>query len=49
MPPSKRTAVVGSKKVTYLSSSMVFESTEHWPSKEGDERKIPPPLSSYGF
>ena len=28
---------------------MVFESTEHWPSKEGDERKIPPPLSSYGF
>ena len=37
------------KKVTYLSSSMVFESTETWPSKEGDERKIPPPLSSYGF
>jgi UDP-glucose 4-epimerase len=37
------------KKVTYLSSSMVFESTEHWPSVEGDERKIPPPLSSYGF
>ena len=37
------------KKVTYLSSSMVFESTVHWPSAEGDERKIPPPLSSYGF
>jgi len=37
------------RKVTYLSSSMVFESTEHWPSKEGDERRIPPPLSSYGF
>jgi nucleoside-diphosphate-sugar epimerase len=37
------------KKVTYMSSSMVFESTTHWPSKEGDERKIPPPLSSYGF
>lgn len=37
------------QKVTYLSSSMVFESTEHWPSVEGDERKIPPPLSSYGF
>ncbi len=36
-------------KVTYLSSSMVFESTEHWPSAEGDERRIPPPLSSYGF
>ena len=37
------------KKVTYLSSSMVFESTDHWPSSEGDERKVPPPLSSYGF
>lgn len=37
------------KKVTYLSSSMVFESTTHWPSREGDERKVPPPLSSYGF
>jgi UDP-glucose 4-epimerase len=37
------------QKVTYLSSSMVFESTEHWPSREGDERSIPPPLSSYGF
>lgn len=37
------------RKVTYLSSSMVFESTEHWPSKEGDERRIPPPRSSYGF
>jgi nucleoside-diphosphate-sugar epimerase len=37
------------QKVTYVSSSMVFESTTHWPSKEGDERRIPPPLSSYGF
>jgi nucleoside-diphosphate-sugar epimerase len=37
------------KKVTYLSSSMVFESTTTWPSFEGDERKIAPPLSSYGF
>ena len=37
------------KKVTYLSSSMVFESSQHWPSQEGDQRKIPPPLSSYGF
>lgn len=41
----------GSKlqKVTYISSSMVFESTETWPSVEGDERRVPPPLSSYGF
>ncbi|HEX5297402.1 MAG TPA: NAD-dependent epimerase/dehydratase family protein, partial [Streptosporangiaceae bacterium] len=37
------------KKVTYMSSSMVFESTTTWPSAEGDERKVPPPLSSYGF
>ncbi len=37
------------QKVTYMSSSMVFESTEHWPSVEGDEREVPPPLSSYGF
>ena len=37
------------RKVTYLSSSMVFESTQHWPSREGDERRIAPPLSSYGF
>jgi len=37
------------KKVTYISSSMVFESTDHWPSVEGDERKVAPPLSSYGF
>ena len=37
------------QKVTYLSSSMVFESTTTWPSREGQEREIPPPLSSYGF
>jgi nucleoside-diphosphate-sugar epimerase len=37
------------KKVTYISSSMVFESTDTWPSVEGDERRVPPPLSSYGF
>ena len=37
------------RKVTYVSSSMVFESAERWPSAEGDERRIPPPASSYGF
>ncbi len=37
------------KKVTYLSSSMVFESATEWPSHEGQQREIPPPLSSYGF
>ncbi len=37
------------EKVTYLSSSMVFESAATWPSYEGQEREIAPPLSSYGF
>jgi UDP-glucose 4-epimerase len=37
------------KKVTYLSSSMVFESANTWPSYEGQERECPPPMSSYGF
>jgi UDP-glucose 4-epimerase len=37
------------QKVTYLSSSMVYESADTWPSTEGDERRIAPPLSSYGF
>jgi UDP-glucose 4-epimerase len=37
------------KKVTYLSSSMVFEGATEWPSYEGQQRDCPPPLSSYGF
>jgi nucleoside-diphosphate-sugar epimerase len=37
------------QKVTYLSSSMVFESADTWPSHEGQEREVPPPISSYGF
>ncbi|MGY4644676.1 NAD-dependent epimerase/dehydratase family protein [Cellulomonas sp. URHB0016] len=37
------------RKLTYVSSSMVYESTTEWPSKEGDERLVPPPSSSYGF
>ena len=37
------------QKVTYMSSSMVFESADSWPSYEGQERVIPPPISSYGF
>jgi UDP-glucose 4-epimerase len=36
-------------KITHLSSSMVFENTTFWPSKEGDQFLIPPPSSSYGF
>jgi UDP-glucose 4-epimerase len=37
------------QKVTYMSSSMVFESTTTWPSVEGDQLTSAPPLSSYGF
>ncbi len=37
------------KKITVLSSSMVFESTEVFPSPEGEELRCPPPKSTYGF
>lgn len=37
------------RKMTYVSSSMVFESTNRWPSTEDDVRCIPPPNSAYGF
>jgi nucleoside-diphosphate-sugar epimerase len=28
---------------------MVFESTDTWPSYEGQQLEVPPPMSSYGF
>jgi UDP-glucose 4-epimerase len=37
------------KKLTVISSSMVFESATRFPTAEGDERQIPPPRSTYGF
>jgi len=37
------------KKINVLSSSMVFESTDHFPTEEDDQLKCPPPLSTYGF
>ena len=37
------------KRVIYLSSSMVFESSNRFPTKEEDIKEIPPPISSYGF
>jgi UDP-glucose 4-epimerase len=37
------------QKITCLSSSMVFESADHWPSYEGQQLRVPPPSSSYGF
>lgn len=37
------------KKIIAISSSMVFESTNIFPSKEEDVRNSFPPLSTYGF
>jgi nucleoside-diphosphate-sugar epimerase len=37
------------KKITVLSSSMVFESTEVFPTPEGEQLRCGPPLSTYGF
>lgn len=37
------------KKMVYLSSSMVFERTEKFPSEEGDIFTSPPPITHYGF
>ncbi|MCK9477850.1 MAG: NAD-dependent epimerase/dehydratase family protein, partial [Candidatus Muirbacterium halophilum] len=37
------------KKINIVSSSMVYENSIIFPSKEDDIYKIPPPLSSYGF
>jgi nucleoside-diphosphate-sugar epimerase len=37
------------KKIIVLSSSMVFESTDVFPTKEGEQLRSPPPLSTYGF
>jgi nucleoside-diphosphate-sugar epimerase len=37
------------KKITVISSSMVFENAAVWPTPEGEERRCPPPWSTYGF
>ena len=37
------------KKINVISSSMVFESTNIFPTPEGEQLKCPPPLSTYGF
>lgn len=37
------------KKITMLSSSMVYESTNIYPTPEGQQLECPPPLSTYGF
>ncbi|HTT49137.1 MAG TPA: NAD(P)-dependent oxidoreductase [Pseudolabrys sp.] len=37
------------KKITVISSSMVFESATEFPTPEGAQLRCPPPLSTYGF
>ncbi len=37
------------ERITVISSSMVFESAEAFPTPEGAERTSPPPRSTYGF
>ncbi|HVY61389.1 MAG TPA: NAD(P)-dependent oxidoreductase [Planctomycetota bacterium] len=37
------------KKVTVVSSSMVYENATVFPTPEGEERRCPPPASTYGF
>ncbi len=37
------------KKINVISSSMVYENTAVWPTPEGEQRRCPPPASTYGF
>jgi nucleoside-diphosphate-sugar epimerase len=37
------------KKITVLSSSMVFENASEFPTPEGAQHRSPPPSSTYGF
>jgi nucleoside-diphosphate-sugar epimerase len=37
------------RKITVISSSMVFENATAFPTPEGEQRRCPPPASTYGF
>ena len=37
------------QKITVLSSSMVYENTDKYPTPEGEQLISPPPFSTYGF
>lgn len=37
------------KKINVVSSSMVFENAQVWPTPEGEQKRCPPPSSTYGF
>jgi nucleoside-diphosphate-sugar epimerase len=37
------------KKINVISSSMVYENAQSWPTPEGEQRRCAPPSSTYGF
>jgi UDP-glucose 4-epimerase len=37
------------RKITVISSSMVFENAQAFPTPEGEQKRCPPPSSTYGF
>jgi UDP-glucose 4-epimerase len=37
------------RRVTFVSSSMVYENAVSWPSREGQQLRIAPPGTAYGF
>jgi nucleoside-diphosphate-sugar epimerase len=37
------------RKINIISSSMVYENVRTWPTPEGEQRRCPPPNSTYGF
>jgi nucleoside-diphosphate-sugar epimerase len=37
------------QKINVISSSMVYENAQVWPTPEGTQRRCPPPSSTYGF
>src|SRR6516162_10127706 len=37
------------KKINVISTSMVYENAASWPTPEGEQRRCPPPSSTYGF
>jgi nucleoside-diphosphate-sugar epimerase len=37
------------RKINVISSSMVYENADLWPTPEGEQRRCPPPGSTYGF
>src|SRR5262249_9858125 len=37
------------QKINVMSSSMVYENAQNWPTPEAEQRRCPPPSSTYGF